>query len=84
MKVLIVDKMSEKAVKALKDLGAEVVVNAVKAEDLPKALGDTEVLIEQAHDGDGATATDVNGFLAERRGECLGRGADKDVVRVDE
>ena len=45
MKVLIVDKMSEKAVKALKDMGAEVMVNAVKAEDLPKALGDTEVLI---------------------------------------
>jgi D-3-phosphoglycerate dehydrogenase / 2-oxoglutarate reductase len=45
MKVLIVDKMSEKAVKALKDMGAEVTVNAVKAEDLPKALGDTEVLI---------------------------------------
>jgi D-3-phosphoglycerate dehydrogenase / 2-oxoglutarate reductase len=45
MKVLIVDKMSEKAVKALKDMGAEVTVNAVKAEDLPKALGDTEVLV---------------------------------------
>src|SRR5512137_230496 len=45
MKVLIVDKMSEKAVKALKDMGAEVVVNAVKAEELPKVLGDTEVLI---------------------------------------
>ena len=45
MKILIVDKMSEKCVKALKDMGAEVAVNAVKAEDLPKALGDTEVLI---------------------------------------
>ena len=45
MKILIVDKMSEKCVKALKDMGAEVVVNTVKAEDLPKALGDTEVLI---------------------------------------
>lgn len=45
MKVLIVDKMSEKAVKALKDMGAEVVVNPVKAEELPKVLGDTEVLV---------------------------------------
>jgi D-3-phosphoglycerate dehydrogenase len=45
MKVLIVDKMSEKCVKALKDMGAEVAVNAVKAEELPKVLGDTEVLI---------------------------------------
>ena len=45
MKVLIVDKMSENVVKALKDMGAEVTVNAVKAEDLPHALGDTEVLV---------------------------------------
>ncbi len=45
MKVLIVDKLSEKATAALKKMGADVAVNAVKAEDLPKALGDAEVLI---------------------------------------
>ncbi len=46
MKVLIADKMSKSAVTALQELGHEVVSSPdLKAEDLPAAIGDAEVLI---------------------------------------
>ncbi len=46
MKILIADKLSSSAVKALEEIGGKVTVNAeVKAEDLAKVLGDTEILI---------------------------------------
>jgi D-3-phosphoglycerate dehydrogenase len=46
MKVLIADKLSETAISQLKDLGAEVTFNPeLKADDLPNALGDSEVLV---------------------------------------
>jgi len=46
MKILIADKLAESAIAQLKDLGAEVTVNPdLKAEDLPNAIGDNEVLI---------------------------------------
>ena len=46
MKILIADKMSSSAVKALEELGAQVAVNAdLKAEDLPAAIGDADILI---------------------------------------
>lgn len=46
MKVLIADKMSKSAVSALQELGHDVVSNPdLKAEDLPAAIGDAEVLI---------------------------------------
>ena len=46
MKVLIADKLSKKAVGALEELGTKVTVNAdLSADDLPEAIGDSEVLI---------------------------------------
>jgi D-3-phosphoglycerate dehydrogenase / 2-oxoglutarate reductase len=46
MKVLIADKMSKSAVSALQHLGHDVVSSPdLKAEDLPAAIGDAEVLI---------------------------------------
>ena len=43
---MIADKLSEKAVVALKEMGAEVEMNPeLKADDLPKAIGDAEVLV---------------------------------------
>lgn len=46
MKVLIADKLSEKTVSALEDLGAEVLVKPeLTADELPKALDDIEILI---------------------------------------
>jgi D-3-phosphoglycerate dehydrogenase / 2-oxoglutarate reductase len=46
MKVLIADKMSKSAVSALQHLGHNVVSSPdLKAEDLPAAIGDAEVLI---------------------------------------
>ncbi|HEY9167290.1 MAG TPA: NAD(P)-dependent oxidoreductase [Candidatus Kryptonia bacterium] len=46
MKVLIADKLSDKTVATLKDLGAEVEVNAdLSAEDLPGAIGNSDVLV---------------------------------------
>jgi len=46
MKVLIADKLSEKAVIDLKELGAEVTFNPeLKADDLPGVLKDHEVLV---------------------------------------
>jgi D-3-phosphoglycerate dehydrogenase len=46
MKVLIADKLSEKAASALQGLGAEVTVNPdLSADDLPGVIGDMEVLI---------------------------------------
>jgi D-3-phosphoglycerate dehydrogenase len=46
MKILIADKLSPTAVKALEELGAEVTMNPdLKADDLPGAIGDAEVLI---------------------------------------
>ena len=46
MKVLIADKMSKSAISALEALGHAVVSNPdLKAEDLPAAIGDAEVLI---------------------------------------
>jgi D-3-phosphoglycerate dehydrogenase len=46
MKILIADKLSPRAVDALKELGADVTMNPeLKAEDLPSALGDAEILV---------------------------------------
>ena len=46
MKILIADKMSKSALSALEKLGHAVVSNPdLKAEDLPAAIGDAEVLI---------------------------------------
>ena len=46
MKILIADKLSKTALSALADLGHDVVSNPdLKAEDLPAAIGDAEVLI---------------------------------------
>lgn len=46
MKILIADKLAEKAVEQLKDLGAEVTVNPdLDAESLPANIQDNEVLI---------------------------------------
>lgn len=46
MKVLIADKLSEKAASELQALGAEVTINPdLKADDLPDVIDDTEVLI---------------------------------------
>lgn len=46
MKILIADKMSKTALSALEKLGHTVVSNPdLKAEDLPAAIGDAEVLI---------------------------------------
>ena len=46
MKVLIADKLSEKAVQALQILGLEVVVSPdLSADDLPEAIGDAKVLV---------------------------------------
>jgi len=46
MKILIADKLSEKTVTDLKKMGAIVTVNPdLKAEDLPNAIGETEILI---------------------------------------
>ncbi|MDR0993145.1 MAG: NAD(P)-binding domain-containing protein [Verrucomicrobiota bacterium] len=46
MKVLIADKMSKSAVSALEAMGHTVISNPdLKAEDLPGAIGDAEVLI---------------------------------------
>ena len=46
MKILIADKMSKSALSALQALGHEVVSNPdLKAEDLPAAIGDAEILI---------------------------------------
>lgn len=46
MKILIADKLSDKTVFALKELGAEVVINAQVSEaELASVLGDIEVLI---------------------------------------
>jgi D-3-phosphoglycerate dehydrogenase len=46
MKVLIADKLSDKAVSALEELGAEVIFEPqLGAEDLPKNLSDIEILI---------------------------------------
>jgi D-3-phosphoglycerate dehydrogenase len=46
MKILIADKLSSNTVTALKQLGAEVVVNPdLSADDLPGSVSDTEVLI---------------------------------------
>ena len=46
MKILVADKLSEKAVSALKDLGAEVRVNPdLGSDDLPGFLTDSEILI---------------------------------------
>ncbi len=46
MKVLIADKLSDKTVSVLKKLGIEVSVNAeLTADDLPQAIGDSDILI---------------------------------------
>jgi D-3-phosphoglycerate dehydrogenase len=46
MKVLIADKLSDKTVSVLKKLGMEVSVNAeLTADDLPQAIGDSDILI---------------------------------------
>ncbi len=46
MKILIADKLAQSAIDQLEALGAEVTVNPdLKADDLPNALGDSEVLI---------------------------------------
>jgi len=46
MKVLIADKLSDKTVSSLKELGMEVSVNAeLSAENLPQAIGDSDILI---------------------------------------
>lgn len=46
MKILIADKMSKNAITALEKLGHTVISNPdLKAEDLPGAIGDAEVLI---------------------------------------
>ncbi len=46
MKILIADKMSNAGISKLKDMGAEVTYNPdLKAEDLCKSLGDSEVLV---------------------------------------
>lgn len=46
MKILIADKLSKTALSALAELGHDVVSNPdLKAEDLPAAIGDAEVLI---------------------------------------
>jgi D-3-phosphoglycerate dehydrogenase len=46
MKVLIADKLSDKTVSALKKLGMEVTVNAdLTAENLPGAVGDSDILV---------------------------------------
>ena len=46
MKVLIADKLSEKAATALRDLGAAVTVNPdLGSDDLPGVINDTEVLV---------------------------------------
>jgi len=46
MKILIADKMSKTAISSLEELGHVVVSNPdLKAEDLPGAIGDAEVLI---------------------------------------
>lgn len=46
MKILIADKMSKTAISSLEALGHQVVSNPdLKAEDLPGAIGDAEVLI---------------------------------------
>ncbi|HKJ32385.1 MAG TPA: NAD(P)-dependent oxidoreductase [Balneolales bacterium] len=46
MKVLIADKLSEKAATALRDFGAEVTVNPdLGSDDLPGVINDTEVLV---------------------------------------
>lgn len=46
MKILIADKLSPKAVESLRELGANVTMNPdLKAEDLPTAIGDAEILV---------------------------------------
>jgi D-3-phosphoglycerate dehydrogenase len=46
MKILIADKLSDTAVKALEDMGEKVTFEpGLKAEDLPEALGDHTVLV---------------------------------------
>ncbi len=46
MKVLIADKLSETTVSALKALGGEVAVNPdLNADDLPAAIGDSDILV---------------------------------------
>ncbi len=46
MKVLIADKLSEQTVTALKNIGMEVTVNPdLKAEDLPSAVDDADILV---------------------------------------
>ena len=46
MKVLIADKLSEKAAAGLKGLGADITLNPkLTADDLPGAIGDAEILI---------------------------------------
>ena len=46
MKVLIADKLSDKTISALKELGAEVSINTeLTAEQLPQVIGDNEILI---------------------------------------
>lgn len=46
MKVLIADKLSDKTVTALKKLSMEVIVNAeLTADDLPQAIGDSDILV---------------------------------------
>ncbi len=46
MKVLIADKLSDKAVSALKSLGMEVTVNPdLSADDLPGAIDETDILV---------------------------------------
>lgn len=45
MKILVVDKLSAKAVRELERLGAQVETRDLKAADLPAALGETEVLV---------------------------------------
>ena len=56
MKVLIADKLSEKTVSALKELGAEVTVNTdLTAEQLPQGIGDSEILIVRSKKVNAAT-----------------------------
>ncbi len=46
MKVLFADALSDSAVDALRELGCEITINAdLKAEELPGAIGDSEVLV---------------------------------------
>lgn len=46
MKVLVADKIAENTITSLKELGCEPVVNPkLSAEDLPDAIGDSEILI---------------------------------------